>query len=80
MEKHLKYSFITLGLLFVSLPIFIVLHNYVSGILRIEEPLFFFLALFSAFAIPLALIYVIIAGIITFIKKIPHPKRKKEKS
>jgi len=79
MEKHLKYSFITLGALFLLLPVFIVLHNFVSGLLRIEEPLFFFLALFSAFAIPLAVFYVILAGIITVLKKIPRPKRKKKK-
>jgi uncharacterized BrkB/YihY/UPF0761 family membrane protein len=78
MEKHLKYSFITLGLLFLLLPVSIVLHNFVSGLLGIEEPIFFFLALFSAFAIPLAFIYVILAGIITVFKKIPRPKRKKK--
>ncbi len=79
MEKHLKFSLITLVSLLVFLPLSIILHNYLSGLLRIEEPIFFFLALFSAFAIPLAFIYVIIAMIIAALKKIPRLKKKSKK-
>ncbi len=80
MTKHLKRSFIILGGLFLLLPVFIILHNYISGLFRFEEPLFFLLSLLSAFAIPLAFIYVFIALIIAIIGKIPRPKRKKKKS
>jgi hypothetical protein len=77
--KHLKRSFITLGALFLLLPVFIILHNYISGLFRFEEPLFFILSLLSAFAIPLAFLYVFVAIILTAINKIPRPKKKKKK-
>jgi uncharacterized BrkB/YihY/UPF0761 family membrane protein len=79
MTKHLKRSFLILCLLLFLLPIFIVLHNYLSGLFRFGEPLFFLLSLASAFALPLAVFYVFIALILAAIGKIPRPKRKKKK-
>jgi hypothetical protein len=75
--KHLKRSFIILGALFLLLPIFIILHNYLSGFFKFEEPLFFLLSMLCAFAIPLAFLYVFIAMILAAISKIPRPKKKK---
>jgi uncharacterized BrkB/YihY/UPF0761 family membrane protein len=79
MTKHLKRSFVILGLLFFCLPVFIILHNLISGLLGIEEPLFFLLSLLSAFALPLAIFYVFIALILSVISKIPRPKQKRKK-
>ena len=53
MEESTFTTFLLAGTFFVS----VFLHNFMSGLVGIEEALFFFLALVSAFMFPLSIFY-----------------------
>ncbi|OGV89520.1 hypothetical protein A2Z41_01585 [Microgenomates group bacterium RBG_19FT_COMBO_39_10] len=69
MEKHLKVASLLTGNSFALLVISIFLHNFISGLLRIEEPIFFSLFLILALVLPFALLYLAVVSVIFLIKR-----------
>ncbi len=74
MEKKVKI----LLLLFVSIILFIILHNAFYAIFSFEEPVFFILTFLAALAFIVFLVYLIISFILhRFVKKKKIVKKKK---
>ena len=76
MENHLRRAALFTGLSFSLILPSMILHNLLSGLLRIEEPFFFLLTLLLALVFPFALAYLSVISMIIFIKKLPGFKRK----
>jgi len=76
MENHLRKAALLTGLSFGLILPSLILHNLLSGLLRIEEPFFFLLTLFLALVFPFALAYLSVISTIIFIKKLLDFKRK----
>ena len=60
MEKKLRVSLTVSGALLILLIISVILHNIVSGMSGVEEPVFFILFLILLFAFPLSLIIALV--------------------
>ncbi|HUV42756.1 MAG TPA: hypothetical protein VMY36_02500 [Patescibacteria group bacterium] len=69
MEKHLKIASLITGVSFALLILSILLHNFLSGLLGIEEPIFFSFFLVLALILPFALLYLAIVSVIFLIKR-----------
>ncbi|MBW3017249.1 hypothetical protein KY316_02660 [Candidatus Woesearchaeota archaeon] len=68
--NHLKRSAILLAASFALGIVFVVLHNVLSGLINVEEPVFFVLAIIAiALLIPASIIYFIVSLIMWFLKK-----------
>ena len=80
MEKHFKVSLIASAFSFGLLWLSVALHNFISGLLGFEEPLFFSLSLILIFTIPFILVYALIGLVLSLLGgPAGSPKKRRSK-
>ena len=65
MDKFFRFGFLKLLLAGVAFIVFVVLHNLISGLLNVEEAIFFILAIFG---VPAYVLFMIVYSIYKAIK------------